>query len=149
MTNKLRQELDSINLKEVIKPMFGTLELAIEHVLENSEMDSISTVDVVDYISSYLLEHLERSGMLSENNDGMKVTYDDVYDTLEGLGTPREVKDYLDNIDFESPDYSDWTISDFENGFSDYVNGDDLGVSGEYISDDELMKDMFKRHAGL
>ena len=149
MTNKLRMEFDSMDLGEMIDPMFNTLETIIEHILENSEMDDISTIDIVDYIKVELLERLEKAGVLSENSDSMEINYSDVYDTLEGVGTPREVTDYLNDIDFKSAEYRDWTLADYEQGFSDYVNDIDDIYDEDFISEEELMKSSFKRHAGL
>lgn len=149
MTNRLKRELDSLDLREMISPMFNIMDAIIEHVLENSEMDNISAMDIVDYIKIELLEELEKTGSLNENSDSISVTYSDVYDTLEGAGTPREVIDYLNDIDFRSAEYRDWTLADYEQGFSDYVNDVDVSYDEDFISEEELMKSSFKRHAGL
>lgn len=150
MTNRLRMELDSINLNEVIEPMFGILDQAIEHILENSDME-VSTLDIIDYISTNLQKRAEDTRNLSENEDGIGVNYDDVYDTLEGLGTPSEVIDYLNDIDFNSNEYQGWTLADYEADFTHKMTDveDFNDVESDEISEDELMLEMFAKHAGL
>lgn len=147
MTSQLKAEFEAIDLQNVIKPMFNQLDEVIEYAIENMD-EEVSSLDIIDYITDCMQSYLEdRRGL----NEGFSTEpeNDEIWDHLEGLSDYNTVNNYMKSGVLDNPDIHGWTLADWEEDFNKYNINKAEYMGEDYISEEELMKEHFKRHAGL
>lgn len=152
MTSKLKAQFDAIELYEYVKPMFNILDEIIEYAVEELD-EEVSSIDIVDYITDCFQSYLEDTGELNEDkgySHDFNPSQEEIYETLTNMGCKkRDFHQIFKKTIETSSDPNSLSLEDWKHAGEKFLNNQEEFLGDDYISEEEILKESFRRRAGL
>lgn len=152
MTSKLKAQFDAIELYEYVKPMFNILDEVIEYAVEELDEEA-SSIDIVDYITDCFQSYLEDRGELNEDKGysyNFTPTQEEIYEALTNTGCrEKDFNQIIKKIRETNLDSVYLNLEDWRRVGEKFLNNPEEFLGDDYISEEEILKESFRRRAGL